>query len=347
MLDFSRKIEFKAAVVLGVGLILFSLILVSLPAGSQVSAPSQLQPSGAQQPQSQAPATNLNVLPQAQAAFKTYYTAAKAVIMKPSSDYDPKQNPNYPKTWQAQLVWDNFMVKPGNILPDPPKTQYTTCVFHLKRAVSNAEMGYNLEKGNPNSMASQTEGEGLIHDAQQELQANQTLCDQAGSAVKKPLVGSVESNAPVSGNGTPQSPLISGVDTSAPAPPPDGGLAKDGSPTDANLPGYIDWTPYLAPLQDYLANEWRPDPSWPQDYGTKLTIKLTPGNPPELVASSGPHVNVMKPTLSKAPVTPFPPGSRLRSIEIAPEFRVGQPFRSKRTRRTYYELNGVFKTFSQ
>ena len=266
----------------------------------------------------------------AAALFTNLYNAAQAVVNDPASKYVGTQNPDFPTTAQAEQDWVNFTADKGNVLPPDIDAQYAQCVPHLRNAISNAEIGYRMLRADPNS----PDAASLKNEAMVELDQNQAQCKQAlqlgGGATKTPLVG----NAVVNSSG-------------ASATGDDGGLPLQGNVSDLGQPGVIDWTPALQPLLTYLSNEWNANPSWVSDQGTTAILKLLPGQPPQLVSASGPHADFVKSMLSGAPSTNFPPGSTLRSVEIAPSFQVIRISTFGRKPMRYYELNGVFKSLSQ
>jgi len=139
---------------------------------------------------------------------------------------------------------------------------------------------------------------------------------------------------------------VQAVDTGAAA-SSDAGLPLQGNVSDLGQPGVIDWTPALQPLMTYLSNEWNANPSWVSDQGTTAILKLLPGQPPQLVSAFGPHADFVNDMLRGASATTFPPGSTLRSVEIAPAFQVIRVSTFGRKPKRYYELNGVFKSLSQ
>jgi hypothetical protein len=132
------------------------------------------------------------------------------------------------------------------------------------------------------------------------------------------------------------------------------GSAIAGSATEAALPGSIDWTPVLDPLQTYLANEWQRvvnDPknsSWAADSaGNTLTLKLQPGQLPEVLSVTGSRSYVFNAIMQdgRLPTTTFPNGSTLTSVSIAPTFFVKNAPGIVRTRLKYYERDGIFKSY--
>jgi hypothetical protein len=230
---------------------------------------------------------------------------------------------------QAELNWANFTADKGNVLPTDVDATYAECVPHLRNAISNAEIGYRMQKADANS----PDAASLQNEAKTELKANQTQCARAlqlaGGATKAPLTGGikvVDTGTSASGNA---------------------GLPLQGNVNDLGQPGFVDWTPALQPLLTYLSNGWNANPSWAADQGTTAIVKLQPGQPPQLVSASGPHADFVSRMLPGAPSTTFPPGSTLRSVEIAPSFQVIRVSTFGRKQMRYYELNGIFKALSQ
>ncbi|HEX4309734.1 MAG TPA: hypothetical protein VHZ25_06880 [Acidobacteriaceae bacterium] len=119
-----------------------------------------------------------------------------------------------------------------------------------------------------------------------------------------------------------------------------------GAVTDFGQPGFIDWTPDLQPLMTYLSKGWNANPNWPRDNGSIVTLRLRPGQVPQVVSSYGPHADQIRSAIPGAPRTVFPPGSQMRSVEIAPTFQVVQGW-GRRLRSRYYELGGQFKVVAQ
>jgi hypothetical protein len=276
-------------------------------------------------PQTQSATTSASAL------FKDLYNQAQAVVNSPASRYVAGQYPplDFPQVSQADQNWANFTADHGNVLPPDVDAAYAECVPHLRHAISNAEIGYRMEKADAGS----TDAAVLQADAKGELKTNQTQCAQAqqlgGAPTKAPLTGGIKV-----------------VDTGAAA-GANAGLPLQGNVNDLGKPGFIDWTPALQPLMTYLSNGWNANPSWASDQGTTAIIKLQPGLPPKLVTASGPHADFVSRMLPGAPRTAFPPGSTLRSVEVAPEFQVIGVSTFGRKQMRYYELNGIFKGLSQ
>ena len=263
--------------------------------------------------------------------FKNLYNQAQAVVNSPPSRYVAGQNPplDFPLVSQAELDWANFTAEKGNVLPPDVDATYAECVPHLRNAIGNAEIGYRMQKADANS----PDAASLQNEAKTELKANQTQCAKAlqlaGGPTKAPLIGGVQS-------------ISTGTAANANA-----GLPLQGNVNDLGQPGFIDWTPALQPLMTYLSNEWNANPAWAADQGTTAVLKLQPGQPPQLVSAFGPHADSVQTILSGAPSTTFPPGSTLRSVEIAPSFQVIRVSTFGRKPMRYYELNGVFKALNQ
>lgn len=280
------------------------------------------QPAASAQAKAQSPAQ----------ALVNLYQAAQQIIKDPAGEYEKGANPDFPYPSQIQAQWDASMSAYGNTLTTQERELFPACAAHLNGAITDMEIGYRIQISQPSAAAQQSaqtrfsEAPGEVAQCSAAIELAQS---EVGSALSKPQQG--------------------GVDTSG-----DNGGAIAGSATEAALPGSIDWTPTLDPLQAYLANEWQRtvnDPKnkdWAADNaGNTLTLKLQPGQLPEVLSATGSRSSVFNAIMQdgRLPATTFPNGSTLTSVTIAPTFFVKSAPGIVRTRLKYYERDGIFKSY--
>jgi hypothetical protein len=270
--------------------------------------------------------------PTPQKALIDLYNTAQQLIKDPGGDYDNGVYP-YPSLMQKQ--WVDAMSAHGNDLSQNERNLYTACVAHLNAAITDVEVGYNIQVTQPkNNKAAQADGQKRRDEAPPEVA-------QCAAALKlaESEVGSSTSNTTLQGQTSKGS-----AD----------GSAVDGSPEEAALPGSIDWTPPLDPLFTYLSNEWQRtinDPKnkdWaPDNAGNTLTLKLQPNELPEVVSARGSRSSVFNNIMQdgRLPKTTFPAGSGLRFVQVSPTFFVKGVPGKFRTRLKYYERGGIFKSY--
>lgn len=310
-------------------------------------------------------------------ALLNLYQAAQQIIKDPASEYEKDKNPDFPYPSQIQAQWDASMAAYGNNLSTQERELFPACAAHLNAAITDMEIGYRIQISQPSAAAQQSaetrksEAPGEVAQCSAAIELAQS---EVASTPSKPQQGGVDTNSapesapPVSppseppppggdpydggsgiGSGSPTQPLKGVVDANG-----TNGSAIDGSITEAALPGSIDWTPALNPLQTYLANEWQRtvnDPKnkdWAADNaGNTLTLKLQPGQVPEVLSETGSRSYVFNNIMQdrRLPVTTFPNGSTLTSVSIAPTFFVKPTPGRVRTRLRYYERDGIFKSY--
>ncbi len=303
------------------------------------------QPSAWAQAKAQSPAQ----------ALVNLYQAAQQIIKDPAGEYEKGENPDFPYPSQIQAQWDASMAAYGNDLTTQERALFPACAAHLNAAITDMEIGYRIQISQPSDAAQQSaqkrkdEAPGEVAQCSAAMELAQ---GEVGSAPSQPQQGGVDTsgaNGSTPTSSTPSEPQQGGVDTNG-----DNGGAIAGSATEAALPGSIDWTPTLDPLQTYLANEWQRtvnDPKnkdWAADNaGNTLTLKLQPGQVPEVLSATGSRSSVFNAIMQdgRLPPTTFPNGSTLNSVSIAPTFFVKNAPGKVRTRLKYYERDGVFKSY--
>ena len=265
-------------------------------------------------------------------ALVNLYQAAQQIIKDPAGDYEKGKNPDFPYPSQMQAQWDASMVAYGNSLSTQERALFPACAAHLNAAITDMEIGQRIKVNQPTEAAqqeAQTRFSEAPGEAAQCSAAIELAQSEIGSTPSQPQQGVADANG---GNGS----------------------AIAGSATEAALPGSIDWTPVLDPLQTYLANEWQRvvnDPknsSWAADSaGNTLTLKLQPGQLPEVLSVTGSRSYVFNAIMQdgRLPTTTFPNGSTLTSVSIAPTFFVKNAPGIVRTRLKYYERDGIFKSY--
>ena len=288
-------------------------------------------------------------------ALVNLYQAAQQIIKDPAGDYEKGKNPDFPYPSQMQAQWDASMVAYGNSLSTQERALFPACAAHLNAAITDMEIGQRIKVNQPTEAAqqeAQTRFSEAPGEAAQCSAAIELAQSEIGSTPSQPQQGVVDANG--ANESAPTS--------SAPSQPQQGvadanggnGSAIAGSATEAALPGSIDWTPVLDPLQTYLANEWQRvvnDPknsSWAADSaGNTLTLKLQPGQLPEVLSVTGSRSYVFNAIMQdgRLPTTTFPNGSTLTSVTIAPTFFVKSAPGIVRTRLKYYERDGIFKSY--
>lgn len=288
-------------------------------------------------------------------ALVNLYQAAQQIIKDPAGDYEKGKNPDFPYPSQMQAQWDASMVAYGNSLSTQERALFPACAAHLNAAITDMEIGQRIKVNQPTEAAqqeAQTRFSEAPGEAAQCSPAIELAQSEIGSTPSQPQQGVVDANG--ANESAPTS--------SAPSQPQQGvadanggnGSAIAGSATEAALPGSIDWTPVLDPLQTYLANEWQRvvnDPknsSWAADSaGNTLTLKLQPGQLPEVLSVTGSRSYVFNAIMQdgRLPTTTFPNGSTLTSVSIAPTFFVKNAPGIVRTRLKYYERDGIFKSY--
>jgi len=288
-------------------------------------------------------------------ALVNLYQAAQQIIKDPAGDYEKGKNPDFPYPSQMQAQWDASMVAYGNSLSTQERALFPACAAHLNAAITDMEIGQRIKVNQPTEAAqqeAQTRFSEAPGEAAQCSAAIELAQSEIGSTPSQPQQGVVDANG--ANESAPTS--------SAPSQPQQGvadanggnGSAIAGSATEAALLGSIDWTPVLDPLQTYLANEWQRvvnDPknsSWAADSaGNTLTLKLQPGQLPEVLSVTGSRSYVFNAIMQdgRLPTTTFPNGSTLTSVSIAPTFFVKNAPGIVRTRLKYYERDGIFKSY--
>jgi len=288
-------------------------------------------------------------------ALVNLYQAAQQIIKDPAGDYEKGKNPDFPYPSQMQAQWDASMVAYGNSLSTQERALFPACAAHLNAAITDMEIGQRIKVNQPTEAAqqeAQTRFSEAPGEAAQCSAAIELAQSEIGSTPSQPQQGVVDANganesAPTSS--APSQPQQGVVDANG-----GNGSAIAGSATEAALPGSIDWTPVLDPLQTYLANEWQRvvnDPknsSWAADSaGNTLTLKLQPGQLPEVLSVTGSRSYVFNAIMQdgRLPTTTFPNGSTLTSVSIAPTFFVKNAPGIVRTRLKYYERDGIFKSY--
>jgi hypothetical protein len=288
-------------------------------------------------------------------ALVNLYQAAQQIIKDPDGDFEDGKNPDFPYPSQMQAQWDASMVAYGNNLSTQERALFPACAAHLNAAITDMEIGCRIKLKQPTE-AAQQDGQKRMDEAPGEVAqcsaAIELAQSEIGSATSQPQQGGVDTsgaNESTPTGGTPSQQLQGSVDTSG-----GNGSAIAGSATEAALPGSIDWTPALDPLQTYLANEWQRtvnDPrnsNWAADNGgNTLTLKLQPGQLPEVLSATGSRSSVFNAIMQdgRLPATTFPNGSTLTSVTIAPTFFVKSAPGIVRTRLKYYERDGIFKSY--
>ena len=273
--------------------------------------------------------------PQAQTpaqALLNLHQAAQQLIEDPGGDYEKGCNPDFTYPSDIQAQWDASMSAYGNELSTEERELFPAFASHLNAAITDVEVGYRIETSQPTD-AAKASAKAQTGEAPGEVaQCSAAIAfaqGEVGSAPSKPQQGGVGA---------------SGANGSAIA----------GSTSEAALPGSIEWTAALDPLQTYLATEWQRvvnDPanrSWAaDDAGNTLTLSLKPGQLPEVVSVSGSRSYVFNSVMQngRVPVTTFPAGSELESVSIAPTFLVKATPGKMRSRYKYYERDGVFKRY--
>ncbi len=288
-------------------------------------------------------------------ALLNLYQAAQQLIKDPAGDYEEGKNPDFPYPSQIQAQWDASMAAYGNTLTTQERALFVPCAAHLNAAITDVEIGYRIQISQPSDAAQQSakqrkdEAPGEVAQCSAAIELAQS---EVGSAPSQPQQGGVDTsgaNGSTPTGNAPSEPQQGGVDTNG-----DNGGAIAGSATEAALPGSIDWTPALDPLQTYLANEWQRvvnDPKnkdWAADNaGNTLTLKLQPGQLPEVLSATGSRSSVFNAIMQdgRLPPTTFPNGSTLTSVSIAPTFFVKSAPGKVRTRLKYYERDGIFKSY--
>ena len=265
-------------------------------------------------------------------ALVNLYQAVQQIIKDPDGDFEDGKNPDFPYPSQMQAQWDASMVAYGNSLSTQERALFPACAAHLNAAITDMEIGQRIKVNQPTEAAqqeAQTRFSEAPGEAAQCSAAIELAQSEIGSTPSQPQQGVADANG---GNGS----------------------AIAGSATEAALPGSIDWTPVLDPLQTYLANEWQRvvnDPknsSWAADSaGNTLTLKLQPGQLPEVLSVTGSRSYVFNAIMQdgRLPTTTFPNGSTLTSVTIAPTFFVKSAPGIVRTRLKYYERDGIFKSY--
>ncbi len=288
-------------------------------------------------------------------ALANLYQAAQQLIKDPAGEYEKGENPDFPYPSQIQAQWDASMAANGNTLSPQQRELFVPCAAHLNAAITDVEIGYRIQISQP-SAAAQQDAQKRMDEAPGEVAqcsaAIQLAQSEVGSAPSQPQQGGVGASG-ASGtqptDNAPSEPISGAVDTDGGS-----GSAVAGSATEAALPGSIDWTPALDPLQTYLATEWQRvvnDPknsSWAaDDAGNTLTLKLQPGQLPEVLSATGSRKDVFNNIMQdgRLPPTTFPNGSTLTSVSIAPTFFVKGAPGKVRTRLKYYERDGIFKSY--
>ena len=287
-------------------------------------------------------------------ALSNLYQAAQQIIKDPAGEYEKGASPDFPYPSQIQAQWDASMAANGNTLTIQQRELFVPCAAHLNAAITDMEIGYRIQISQPSDAAKQSaqtrmnEAPGEVGQCSAAMQLAQS---EVGTSPSQPQQGGADaySDNGTVGNGSPTQPLQGGVAASG-----GNGGAIEGSATEAALPGSIDWTPALNPLQTYLATEWQRvvnDPrnsSWAADNaGNTLTLKLQPGQLPEVLSATGSRRDVFNNIMQdgRLPPTTFPNGSTLTSVSIAPTFFVKNTPGKVRTRLKYYERGGVFKSY--
>lgn len=262
-------------------------------------------------------------------ALLNLHQAAQQHIADPGGDFEMGCNPDFPYPSDIQAQWDASMSAYGNQLSPEERELFPACASHLNAAITDVEIGYRVVSGQPSDAAKASAKARMDKAPGEVAQCSAAMAlapSEVGSAPSKPQEGGVGAN----------------------------GSAIAGSASEAALPGSIDWTPALDPLQTYLANEWQRvvnDPanrSWAaDDAGNTLTLSLKPGQLPEVVSATGSRSYVFNSIMqsNKVPVTDFPAGSKLESVTIAPTFLVKGTPGKVRSRYKYYERDGVFKRY--
>jgi hypothetical protein len=263
--------------------------------------------------------------------------AAQQLITDPASEYEKGANPDFPYPSAIQQQWLASMSAYGTNLTVEERKLLPACAAKLNAAIQDMEIGYRIQVSQP-SAAAQLSAHKRFIDAKNEAAQCSAALELAQSEV-----GSAPARS------QPSEPQQGGVGANGA-----NGSAIAGSASEAAQPGSIDWTPALNGLQTYLASEWQRiinDPanrSWAADIdGNTLTLKLQPGQVPEVLSASGSRSYVFNSIMqsSRVPVTNFPGGSTLTDVSIAPKFLVKPAPGKARTRYKYYERDGVFKSY--
>ena len=298
--------------------------------------------------------------------FYDLYQVASEMLSNPGGEYEPGQNPDFCYPSQMQANWANFMAQKKKEPLSPQETaQFLACVPHLNAAIDKAERGYRIQyaqeqaekKGGKPSPGALAEAANLHSEAQSEFaqcnaEALQLAQSETGKAAppSEPIPGQAKTTDAGDATGASPGNVISG-NTSAGD--DNGGAPVPGSVEEAAQPGSIDWTPALQPLFKYLGHEWQThiDPNWaPDEAGNTLTLKLLPGEKPEVVSTTGERASTLNNMMqaSGVPTVQFPAGSTLRSVEVSPQFTVkyGISGGQNRARKKYYERGGKFKVYT-
>jgi hypothetical protein len=265
-------------------------------------------------------------------ALLNLYQAAQQLVQDPASEYQKGADPDFPYPSDIQAQWEASMAAHGNDLSTEERRLFPRCAAYLNGAITDMEVGYRIQISQP-SAGGQQSAQKRFSDARGEV----AQCTSAIEVAQGEIVSS------------PNEPQQGGVDANGA-----NGSAIAGSATEAALPGSIDWTPALDGLLTYLSGEWQRvinDPtnkSWAADNaGNTLTLKLQPGQVPEVLSMTGSRSYVFNSIMqsSKVPVTKFPDRSTLTSVSIAPIFLVKPTPGKTRTRYKYYERDGIFKSY--
>jgi hypothetical protein len=312
-------------------------------------------------------------------ALANLYQVAQSIIKDPAGEAEehPGGPPTFPYPASMQAQWDSAIADNSGGLTPQEREQYVPCAGHLNNAIMDTEQGYTVEDTQPKSntgaqeSAQKSYAEGKAEFAQCNPSAFALAQSEVGSSAATPQQGGTDTtvspdqtpapaeNPPAATpEPAPENPPVAGTPetpTSATAPPANTSSngAIPGSVEESEEPGSIDWTPTLDPLFTYLSKEWNlvaSDPKnkdWAGDTaGNTLKLKLQPNQAPEVESITGARSSSLRSiTENGLPVTRFPNGSRLSSVEVAPTFNVKPKMGTKRTRMKYYERNGIFKSY--
>ena len=193
-------------------------------------------------------------------AFINLYQVGTEMTGDPGTDYDPKNNPDFPYPSDIQAQWFRAMAANGNQLTPAQKQQLIPCAAHLNAAIDDMERGHRIAISQPGNAPAQATAQrlyaagraqfalcsGINNFANQQLQQQQAVsaATPGGTSGRPPQRGYVSNTPPPTTGGQPYGqpatggqPTTGGQPGGQPNNPQQNQTAKNGqnpSPRDPN-----------------------------------------------------------------------------------------------------------------
>ena len=191
------------------------------PTQSQTQAPTSTTTAGSAAGQAQATQSQGQTVEIPQRAVANLYEVAQEMLGDHGAkEYFKEESPDFPYPSSIQAQWDTSMANYGNTLTTEERSTFTACAEHLNNSITDEEIGYRVEKGEPNNSAAQADAQTRYSLAETEFK----MCDPSVYEQAKNGIPAATPNKPQD---------VQAVNNAD-------GSATPGTAQEAALPGSID-----------------------------------------------------------------------------------------------------------